>query len=405
MAQTYITDRGIISPDTSEVQSEVQGEFRTALGQDLNLAHSTPQGQLISAEVTARSNVIRACALLANQINPTQSDGVFLRSIGELMGIDDTKAVRSVVLDCVVTGAPNSLFPNGSIATNVQGAQFVSINDIMLDEDGRGVVTFQAVSAGAIPVGVNGLTPAQPVAGWSNVENLNVAIEGTARLTDYQYRIYRLDALAAQSVNQTRSIVSRLRQLPGVRSVLVRENDEAYVRVIDGVAMEKNSVWVCVNDDGGVSEQIAATLLECKAPGCKWSVSTNGAGNPVTVNQVDPVSGQTYPIKFTRSLPKAVWVRAFVSSNNSMSNLSTASTDAILAYANGEVDNQPGFVVGAQLSPAQIAGALFTQIPGIYVRQVEVSFDGSSWSQTALEVKAWERPTLPRGNILITVES
>lgn len=405
MTQIYITDKGIITPDTSVLREEVQQEYLGALGQDLSLAHNSPQGQLISAEIAARSGVIRQSAMLANQINPNQATGVFLRGIGELMGIDDTKSVRTVVLDCVITGAPNSLFPSGSRATNVSGAQFLSINDVMLDSTGRGVVTFQAEQPGPIDVGVNGLTPAQPVPGWSRVQNSNSGIAGSSRLTDYEYRIYRQQALANQSTNMARSVISKVSKLPGVRSVVVRENDESSARDVGGVMMEPNSIWVCVNDNGGLSTQIAATLLECKAPGCKWSQSTNDAGTKVQVNQIDPFSGQTYNIKFVRSVPRTVWVRAYVSNNNSMADLTTAAVDATLAYAEGKVNNQPGFVVSANVSPFEIGGAIFSEVPGTYVRLVEVSMDGTSWTTTTLALNAWERAVLPRGNITVMVEA
>lgn len=403
MAYTYITDSGVILPDTSVTLAEVQAEYRNALGQDLNLDPNTPQGQLITAEVNARNEVLRNNAALANQLNPNQATGLHLRSIGALMGLDDTPVARSVCLDCVVTGAPNTLFPAGSRATNRDGANFVSMHDILLDDNGSGVVNFQCELPGAIEAAPDSLTPAQPVPGWSRVMNPMAAIVGSVRMSNYQYRVFRQNALAAQSQNAARSIVSKLSKLGGVRSVLVRENDEPTEQTIDGVQMEPNSVWICVNDDGGIASEIASTLLECKPPGCKLSLSLNGSGTPETVPYVDPVTGQLYTLRYTRSIPINVWVRITVRNSANMSDLVTSVANAVLAYAAGETDNEAGLVVGAEVSPFTISGAVVAQIPGTTVPLCEVSTDGVSWQTTQIEIAAWQRAVLPRGNIEINV--
>lgn len=405
MAYTYITDSGTILPDTSTTLARVQQEFRDALGQDLNLDPNTPQGQLITAETMARNDVLRNNAALANQLNPNQATGIHLRSIGALMGLEDTPLARSVCLACVVTGAPNTLFPAGSRATNRDGANFLSMTDILLDSTGRGTVNFQCADPGAIEVPVDGLTPAQPVPGWSRVMNPTPAIVGSTRMTNYQYRVFRQNALANQSQNAARSIQSKLSLVPGIRSVLVRENDESTAQTIDGVGMEPNSVWICVNDDGGLASDIASTLMDCKPPGCKLSLSTNGSGVPVTTSHLDPITGQVYTLRYTRSVPKMVYLRITVRNSANMSDLVTSVANAVLAYAAGETDNEAGLVVGADVSPFTISGAVVAQIPGTTVPLCEVSSDGVNWQTTQIEIKAWERAVLPRGNIEIKVEN
>lgn len=404
MAYEYITDTGIIIPDTSTVLAQVQQEWRNALGQDLNLDPNTPQGQMITAEVLARMDILRTNAKLANQLNPNQATGVFLRSIGGLMGINDTETSRSVCVDCAVIGAPDTLFPVGTRAVNQDGAAFLSIDDITLNASGEGTVSFQAELPGPIVVGVNELTPAQPLLGWSSVSNPSPAIVGSAAMTDYEFRLFRQNALANQSNNSVRSVYSKLTLVPGVKSVSVRENDLDIAQLIDGVALEPHSLWVCVNDDGGLSAEIASTLLACKTPGCRWSVSTNGSGTPVVYPTTDPYSGQVYEVKFVRSVPRTVYTRLYVRQNTTMSDLATSVVNAVLAYAAGEVEGQPGFTVGADVSPFDISGAVFCMIPGTYVRRCEVSDDGVTWTTSAIDIPPWERAVLPRGNISVVLE-
>lgn len=404
MAYDYIVDKGTIVPNTSTTLTEVQTEYQNALGQDLNLDPNTPQGQLITAEVLARNGVIRNNALLANQLNPNQATGTFLRAIGGLMGINDTPMSRSVCLDVVITGAPSTLFPSGAIAVNQDGAQFMSIDPIMLDGSGHGTVNFQAVEVGAIEALAHTLQPAQAIPGWAAVDNPTDASLGSSSMTDYQFRIFRQQALANQANNSVAACYSKLAFVPGVKSVTVRDNDASTAQTIDGVAMEANSLWVCINDDGGVDTDIAQTLLACKAPGCKWTLSTNASGSPRTVAVVEPNSGQSYTVKFVRSIPVTTFTRIYVKNVSTMADLSTAVVNAILAYVAGQTENEQGLVVGADVSPFEISGAVISQIPGTYVRLCEVSTDGVAWTTVPINIQLWQRALLPRGNINVIVE-
>ena len=70
MAYNYVNRTGVIVPDTSDIQSDVQDEYRSALGTDLDVSPQTPQGRLIAGETTSRTAVAVNNATLANQIKP-----------------------------------------------------------------------------------------------------------------------------------------------------------------------------------------------------------------------------------------------------------------------------------------------------------------------------------------------
>ena len=82
----YLTESGVIVPDTADTRNEVVSEWRNALGQDLITDDETPQGLLINAETIARQEVARNNANIANQINPDLAEGVFLDAIWALTG-------------------------------------------------------------------------------------------------------------------------------------------------------------------------------------------------------------------------------------------------------------------------------------------------------------------------------
>jgi len=132
----------------------------------------------------------------------------------------------------------------------------------------------------------------------------------------------------------------------------------------DGISMIDHSVYACV--DGGTDLDVAASLLENKSSGAAWN------GNTV-VSVTEPASGQVYAVQFDRPSEIGILVRITVS------NVTTdAVTQAILDYAAGLINNVTGFIVGQDVSPFEIAGAVMAENPGSYVSNCEISLSTGS---------------------------
>src|SRR3982751_47655 len=93
----YLTSTGTVVPDTSQLLSELQTEFRQIFGQDLVVSADTPQGVLITALALARAAVVTNNAALANMLNPNLAIGVYLDAIMALTGMERTVATRTLV--------------------------------------------------------------------------------------------------------------------------------------------------------------------------------------------------------------------------------------------------------------------------------------------------------------------
>ena len=87
MAYEYVDSAGLILPDTSELETEVEDEYKAVFGDDLDVNPETPEGILITAEVTQRAGLVSSNAQVANQINPNFAGGVFLGAIAALTQI------------------------------------------------------------------------------------------------------------------------------------------------------------------------------------------------------------------------------------------------------------------------------------------------------------------------------
>lgn len=370
----YVKETGTVVPDTADLLVEVQGEWKSAFGADLQVTPDTPQGVMIAAETVARAAVVENNAALANQINPNLAGGVFLDGICALLGLERATATRTLVRDVQMNGQPLTLIPAGVRARTTADVLFESVGAVTLDATGVGFVDFQSVGFGPVqcPAGTL-VNVVDSVLGWETVTNASDGIPGTAEQSDESLRDLRRRTLARQGISTVEAQVSDLNALPGVRSIQFRENIAATTEVIDGITMVAHSVWACV--DGGSDADIALALLTNKTDGAAW----NGA---TVVPVVEPNSLQTYTVKFDRPTVVDVLVKVSVRQGTSLADPQVAVRDAVLAYANGEIPGERGFVVGGNVSPFEIAGGVSYFIPGMFVAKVEVALVSSGIYQT-----------------------
>lgn len=369
-AYDYIVETGVISPDTSNVLTDVQGEWTTALGANLSLDPSTKQGILITGEVTARTGVVNANAKVANQINPNLAGGLFLDALCALMGLYRAKATPTQVTNVMLTGVLNTPIPAGTRASlGPGGAVFTLQNGVVLGNDGAGggigYGTFTAVVAGPTAVISGALnTPVDSVLGWETITNnqsgtpASVTTLGTNQQTDASLRALRNNTLALQGISTVQAQISGLYAINGVTSVSYRENVTNATAVIDGITLAPHSVWACV--DGGASIDIATSLLKNKTDGAGW----NGlVSEPVT----EPASGQVYNVLFDRPTYVFIYGAMVIKQGAFIGNLQSAAPQAVADYFVGNVDGFQAVGNGQTVSPFEIAAAVVSACPGCIV--------------------------------------
>ena len=390
----YIVSTGVVIPDTADILQEINDEWRAAFGSDIELDPSTPQGVIIAADVEFRDGVMRNNAALANQINPDIAGGIYLDAIWRLTRGERREATRSTITGVVLTGVNGTIVPAGSAATvDGTGAIFITSASVIIGASVSNQAIVDMVSQDFGPIGALAgqlNTVATSVLGWETVSNPNAAVPGRLLESDAESRRRRRNTLGLQSVSLPEAITSALYQLDTVRSLQFRENYENVPQVIDGVSMKPNSIWVCV--DGGTNLEVASTLLTVKGGGCAY----NGA---VSISVTEPTSGQACPVQFDRPLQVVVYARVTAKFNNTDGN--TIIPAAIMSYANGELEGEDGFTVGASVSPFELSGAVNQVEPRILVKKVEVSTDGAAWSTADLELLISQKAVITSSRVLV----
>lgn len=372
MAYSYVESDGVIVPDTDTTLSEVQGEFQTAFGADLDLTPSSPQGILITAETLDRVNLTQNNADVANQINPNISSGIFLDAICAMSGLEREVATRTTVTATVV-GTSGVIIYSGALASTTAGDQFQCVTSTTIPISGTIDVSFQSVELGAIPCPTSSLTTiVDGILGWTSITNASAGVLGTAEQSDSSLWLLRKDTLSLQGTQTAEAISSALYALDGVQSLVFRENYEGTSQVINGITLVKNSIYVCVN--GGLDASVANTILSNKSAGSNFNGTT-------TVN-VTATSGQVIGVKFDRPTPVPILSRITVRLNGASGSVVDTIKQNILNYVNGLVDGERGFVVGGAISPFELAGVVST-ISGVYVLNSEIALASDGIFQTS----------------------
>lgn len=393
----YVEATGIIVPDTSDILTEVQGEYLDAIGQDLSTDPETPQGILMTAETLFRSGLAANNAEVANQINPNYAGGSFLAAICAMTGFDPPAATPTIVQGVPVTGQPLLPLPAGSQAKTTNGDIFQTTTTVSFDNSGNAEVDFESIQLGPIPCSDS--TPINAIVtnvlGWESVNSVgaNVSI-GVAPPSDMAVRKLRQKTLGLQGFGLAASVLGGLydpNTTPGVTSAKFLENKASTTQTISGISLVKNSVWACVN--GGTDLDVATTILSRTSGGCAF----NGA---TSVSVTDPASGQVYAVLFDRPTPEPVAVRVTIVLPNPVT--SDDIKQAVQDYSNGLIEGQQGFTVGGDVSPFDIAAGIWSEYNNVYIRKVEVELkSGGGWLTTEIPIALNQIATLAASDITI----
>jgi hypothetical protein len=400
----YITESGVIMPDTADLKAEVEAEYRAALGRDLALDPESPQGRLIAVETEARDAVVRNNAELAGQINPTRAGGVFLDAIAALTALARRSPEPSTVV-ASLSGVPETIIPAGSRVATEAGDVFRSRAATALDNNGAGTLMFFSETYDAVPAPAGSLTRIlDHVLGWEGVTNAEPAVLGQPAESDAVFRKRREDTLFLQGVALPGAVMSGVLDVPGVRSMAFRENYTAVEQVVDGVTMPPHSIYAVV--DGGTDEDVAAVLFRKKSLGCgyAWRAAAETTGVEVAVRC--PESGQAYAVRFDR--PEPVPLRAIVTAGvmgASTGDYADIIRRAVVDYADDKLEGLRGFRVGISASPFEMAVAVGMADPAIFVVNVLIGPLTAADSELApvnIPMQVWQKAVITSASINVT---
>jgi hypothetical protein len=418
---SYIVETGVISPDASDMLTDVQQEWETAFGTNVSTDPSTYTGAQVTGEVSARTAVLNTNAKVANQINPNLASGLFLDALCALMGLTRAPATPTQVSNVMLTGVINTNIPAGTrVSVGQNGPVFTLQTGVTLANNGSGggiaFGTFAAVVAGPTAVASLALNwPVDSILGWETVSNdqtgatypsgqaPSVTTLGTNQQTDASLRALRNNTLALQGISTPQAQISNLFNIRDannnllVTSVAYLENVTSSVATINGITLQPHSIWACV--DGTASAlQIATSLLNNKTDGAGW----NGA---VSTPVVEPASGQTYTV--LHDVPTYVFIYGAMTilQGSYIGNLQADAAQAVANYFVGAVDGFAAVGIGQDVSPFEIAAAVVAACPGCKVRACSIGTSPGSLAPADITIAQGSRAQTNNTAFSVTVQT
>lgn len=274
-----ITIDGFVIKPLEVIRDEIDSYQRSNIDPGLDLDDQSALGQVNASHAIQLAEMWELAQAVYNAMYPDSASGDSLDNVCSITGTARSPQEKTYIAGVQVTLNPNAGLPAGSVAhlSNQPNARFLSVSAVPADPVG-GVFTvdFEAEEAGATVVVAGQLnTIAEPVTGWTAVNNPNAGVTGRDIETDSELRIKRIDELEAQGSTNVNSIRADLLRLDSVADARVFEND---TEVTDAAGIPPKSIY-CVTR-GGVSADIAEQIFESKAAG----IGTYGSENETVVD-------------------------------------------------------------------------------------------------------------------------
>ena len=204
------------------------------------------------------------------------------------------------------------------------------------------------------------------IVGWETITNPNVGVIGLAEESDNAAR-RNLPYKQYQGASIIGSMLSTILKVDGVKSCYIYDNDTGEIVTIDEVEIAAKSIYCCI--DGGSENNLAPALLSRKVPGCGWT----GA---ITKSVLEPISNKNYSVKFSRPtpVPMTIYVKVDVSKMTGITapSIETAIKNAVLKYAQGNVEGVDGLAINVDVSPFEIGSAITVELPKLYITEVKI---------------------------------
>ena len=118
--------------------------------------------------------------------------------------------------------------------------------------------------------------------------------------------------------------------------------------------------------EGGSDSDVAMALLAGKTAGSGWTGTTS-----VTVTE--PVSRQDYIVMFDRPTVVNVLIRVTIGNLGEVESPIATVRRSIINYSAGNQEGETGFVIGSDVSPFELAGAVNRDNPQLFVSLCEVA--------------------------------
>lgn len=336
---------GFIAPAESDVLAGVGTDINTAFGGNLNLALSTPQGQLASSLAAIIGDSNDQFVLYTNQVDPSYASGRMQDGIARIYFLTRNPA-QSTVVQALCTGLANTLIPVGALARATDGTLYACTLAGSIGAGGNVTLPFAALTTGPIVCGPGALSAVyRLIPGWDSITNAAPGVIGNVVETRAAFEFRRNLSVAVNARGTLPSIQGAVLAVPNVLDAFVTDNVTNAPTLVGGVSLAAHTLYVAVA--GGDPQAVAAAIWSKKPPGCGYTGNT-------TMTVLDAFSGYTaplpsYSVTFQTAAPTPVLFAVSITAAANVPANALALISTAIALAMAGADNGPRARIGSLL--------------------------------------------------------
>lgn len=347
-----LDDKGLKIPTYADLLNDMEGKSKELFGENINLSSYTPLGILLRIFSWFLSIIWQVVENVYHSSFIKDSEGIQLDRHGRNRTITRNPASESTAF-LVITGVPYYTIPIGSYFETEDGIRFLTIYELTLDNTGTGTVESVSVERGAENnVLANAIVViSEPVEELHSVKNEYEAAGGSNQESDVSYRERLIQGNIAQNNAILDAIYSRVRNVSGVVSVKIKNNNT--MDVVDGVPPKSLNVIVVGGNDADVGQAIYSSVAA--------GVGTSGEKTHVAT----AADGNEHEVHFSKAVSTLVYFKVSVTVTDEFpAEGVTLIKDNIISYVGGNASDDTNYT-GLDLSEEMIYTRLFHNIYSI----------------------------------------
>ena len=373
-----VLDRnGLQLKTLTEIRDELVQDFQGIYGNNINVDQNSQDGQQLNIYAQGAVDLREILQRINAGFDPDQASGRILDQRVAINGISrESGTYTTTPVEITVDRALNlvglddqsdKLQPTVSNLYTVRdnaGTEFYLLDSISIVAPGIQSLTFRAAEIGSVEIQVNTITePVTVISGVTNINNPSGALSiGRNEESDTALKIRRRQSVAIPSIGYLDGIEASLVALEGVVNARVYEN---VTSVIDSNGIPPHSIWAIV--EGGSPTEIGRAIAAKKSSGSGMrgvqSVDIpRPNGSSIIINYDEPGSEDLY-IRFSISLIGG----GFLDTEN----------------VKREIVNRLLWEIGNDAGADDVIEFLKETNELYRVTQMEVSLDGTIWSEIA----------------------
>lgn len=372
-----INSNGIQIKSYDDILNDLQNNLNAIYapdGDSINFNSETPDGQFTNILAQIGTDVRELILGVYNSFDPEKCTGVVQDSRYALNYITrkggtftvqniDITTDRTVTLQGLDANYNDPNAASYTVSDNAGNLWYLIDTTTLLA--GTTSLPFRAQNLGLVQPTIGTINnQVTKVIGVTSVNNsVAPTTLGESQESDAEFRIRRNRSTATNGQNNYDAMTGQLLELDGVTDVQVHVNNTSST---DSTGTAAYTVWVIA--EGGANADIANVIYQNSS-----GLPTRGA---VEVD-VPSVSGQVFTTSFDRANPVSLYIQFDLKNINSNVNVSEDTIKEYIAENLTFTLNQP-----AETSyVTEIASAALLQYgSGLYALNVEVSIDGTTWT-------------------------